>query len=379
MNVGVDGRVLCFPPRGIGRFLGHLVRAILKEDGAARFRLVADRPLHAAVSDLARHPRVRVLVLPIRRGYRWNLWQQAVLPAAAKAAGADILYCPANSLPWWQPVPVVVTVHDTKLLRAQCTLFGRGFSDGGRLLPRALRSAAAIVADSAFTRQDLSDRFGLPAHRIQVIYQGIGTEFHPLPDLERVQSEMQAKYGFSGAYLLALGAEAKDKNTAGLIEAFHIVGEKCGVKVHLVVAGIQDRALPAFRQLAQAHGIAPHLTILGYVDDEELIRLYNGAALFVYPQLDEGFGRPPLEAMACGTPVVASNQSSIPEVTGGAALLVDARDPVALASGLAVTLDRLSRNGQAELVASGLARAAEFSWERAAQDYLTLFRSVVEA
>src|SRR6266508_2410413 len=226
------------------------------------------------------------------------------------------------------------------------------------MLPRALRNADMVLTDSDHSRRDLKRYLALPDANLQVIPLGVDPRFQPLADGE-VRRAALSRYGITRPYLLYLGGINARKNIAQLFTAYARIRER-HPDLLLVIGGKRQWRTgeidTAFRRL----DLASHVHFTGYVADADLPALYSAAELFVFPSLYEGFGLPPLEAMACGTPVVTSNVSSLPEAVGDAALLVDPHDPASIADGIqrAVTDDRV----RCELVGKGLARARQFSW-----------------
>jgi glycosyltransferase involved in cell wall biosynthesis len=255
-----------------------------------------------------------------------------------RAGSLDVLHCTTFRGPVGSSVPTVVTVHDLAILRAP-EVFPRWHRLYGRFgLERVLRAADAIVAVSEFSRAETVELTGVPAERIRVLPHGVDSVF--TPDGPRADGE----------YALAVATLEPRKNLARAVDAAREAG------VELRVVG------------ARGWGGVEVEGWVGEVPDAELAALYRGARCVLYPSLYEGFGLPVLEAMACGTPVVTSVATAMEEVAGGAAVLVDPLDVAAIAAGIREAFDR-----QAELVAAGLARAGEFTWERTADSVVELW------
>jgi glycosyltransferase involved in cell wall biosynthesis len=233
------------------------------------------------------------------------------------------------------------------------------------------RRAARVIAVSAHTASDVVARLGVPPERVAVVPNAVGEEFRPEPDA-RVLAEFRAAKGLPERFVLFVGTLEPRKNVAGLLRAFARVAA-AEPEVPLVIAGgkgwLYDEIFALHKQL----GLGDRVRFTGYAAAEELPRLYAAATVFVYPSFYEGFGLPPLEAMACGTPVVASNASSLPEVVGEAGLTVDPRDEGALAAALLLLLRDPDR--RAALRAAGLARAAGFSWARTVRETRAVYES----
>jgi glycosyltransferase involved in cell wall biosynthesis len=274
-----------------------------------------------------------------------HLWEQLVLPL--RVAGASLIYCPANLAPVLSARTVVV-VHDAGVVRHP-EAYSRQYVAYHRLMLAAIvRRARRLITVSEFSRGELVELLGAPAEHITVIPEGVDERFSP-----RTRGAPPSALGLSGPYVLIVGTASERKNIGVLAQASRALGER---RVELVMAG-SDR--PYLRA-----GELP-VRRLGYVPDEHLPSLYAGALALVQPSRYEGFGLPCLEAMACGTPVVAANCAALPEIIGDAGLLVDPDDSDGFAQALtAVAFEDPLRD---RLIAAGLRRAAGFSWDRAVQ------------
>jgi len=269
------------------------------------------------------------------------------------------------------PCPCVLTVHDI-LHESHPQFYPGGLRRLMSLLyPASARSAAAVITGSEFSRREIAARYHVPDERIHVTPYAADASFAPVPP-ERAR-QAAAKYGVHGPYILFVGRIEPRKNIPGLVEAFSLLAADGAMRHTLVVAGMMDELFKDFHARTTAR-FGSRVRFTGKVEPEDLPALYAGADLFAYPSFAEGFGLPPLEAMACGAPVVASNTTSIPEVTGDAALLVDPADTAGLARAMRRLLD--DRELNRALRAAGLARSREFSWERTARQTLRVYESV---
>jgi glycosyltransferase involved in cell wall biosynthesis len=270
-------------------------------------------------------------------------WYPVELQRRARAV--DVLHCPSFRGPLRTATPLVLTVHDLAVLRHP-EAFNRWTRSYSRLLvPRIVRAAQRVIAVSEFTKRELVDVLGLSEARIRVIPNAVGEPFVP----EGARAE--------GEYVLAVGTREPRKNLPRLVEAARLAG------VELQVAGAPGWGEPHLR----GNGVR----VLGFVEDEELARLYRGALCVAYPSLYEGFGIPVLEALACGAPVVTSAGTAMAEVADGAAVLVDPRDSDAIAGGIREAIERRD-----ELAALGPQRARGFTWEAAAEATAAVYREL---
>lgn len=297
------------------------------------------------------------------RGPAGHLWEQCYLPSAVRGR---LLWSPNNT----GPLAIsrqVCTLHDLiPLDRPQWFnhRFARWYA---WLLPRLARRVQHIIAISEFTRQRAIELLRVPATKVTIIPNGVDSRFYPRSSDEI--ASMRAALGIPDvAYVLCVGSLEPRKNLLRLLEAWSIVQEYVDREIWLVMAGARGSSR-VFRALS-VDSIPPRVYFTGYVSDEHLPALYSGALAMAYPSLYEGFGLPPLEAMACGTPVVTSKGTSLPEVVGNSAVLVDPEDCLSIAEGLEQVLSSASL--RESLSKSGIRRAARFSWDSTAEQTLEL-------
>jgi glycosyltransferase involved in cell wall biosynthesis len=302
-------------------------------------------------------------------------WEQFELPGVAEALGLDLLHMTCFAAPIAKTCPVVTTIHDV-VFRVRPDLVRLGLAGClDRWAGFAAREADHVITCSHHSRQAIGEVYGMSPARITVVYEAPGAQFRP-GDRSQAASTARDRFGLEAGYVLYVGALEPKKNIDGLLEAFAQL-LRTGVvprTLQLVLAGGEGGMPYDVDQAVRLRRLDQSVRVLGYLPDEGLPLLYRGAGVFVYPSLYEGFGLPPLEAMACGTPTVVSNTTSLPEVVGEGALLVDPEDPRRIAEAMErVLLDPVLA---AELSARGQARAAEFSWERAARETLQVYRDV---
>lgn len=294
-----------------------------------------------------------------------QVWEQIRLPSLARKARVDVLINPINTAPLAFPRNILV-IHDLSFLEHP-EWFGWGFLRFYRtIVPRAARRALAVVTVSEYSKGRIVDLLGVPPERVHVIYQGVDPKFCPVGQDE--VEEVRRKFGLARPYVLFVGSIAPRKNLTAAIAAFDLVRKKLSAVYELVVVGTKSFQFSSV-ELPEA---AQSVRAIGYMTDENLPALYAGAELLLYPSLYEGFGLPPLEAMACGTPVVTSNCTSLPEVVGDAALVVDPSNVDQLADAICRVLT--DRHLAQELRRRGPERARRFSWNEAAQRMLAVCR-----
>jgi glycosyltransferase involved in cell wall biosynthesis len=382
MHIGIDAsRVTVAQRTGTEHYTFELLAALAQIDRQNRYTLYCNR-LPTALPPLGPNFSLRQIPFP-------RLWTHVRLSAELALHPPDVLFVPAHVLPLGVllrgHMRTVVTIHDMGYLRfpASHTASQRRYL---RLSTSwAARRASRLIAISNTTRDDLVRYVGAPPAKISVVYHGVASRFRPIED-QHLIAATQAKYGITPPYFLYVGTIQPRKNLACLLEAFAVATGDAGLgtgksapdpasalpQIQLVIAGKRGWLTGAIeRQSAQLFGPdSAAVRFTGYIADEDLPALLSGALAFVFPSLYEGFGMPLLEAMACGTPVLASATSALPEIAGDAALLIDPADTAGIAAGLA----RLARDAglRADLRARGLARAAEFTWERCARETLAV-------
>jgi glycosyltransferase involved in cell wall biosynthesis len=366
MNIApaVQGRA------GLGRYAGSLLRALLVLAGDTEFAVFYNRSREARPP--APFDRLPCYTTPLG-DKPWRL--RAALthfgPPGLDAwlPGVDLFHATDHLLPRFRRIKSVFTLHDLiPLILPELHLpLNRWFLR--LMLPRFLQAAAAVIAVSESTRRDAERLLGVPAEKITVIPEGVEPHFRPVPDAGRL-AEVRARYGLPERFILIVSTIEPRKNHTLLLEAYGRVREQ-HPEVGLVIAGKPGWLYQAFFQRLEASGLRDRVILTGHVREGDLPALLTLAAVFAFPSLYEGMGLPPLEAMACGAPVAASNSSSLPEAVGDAGLLLPPDDPRAWAEALARLLsDEALR---AELRARGRARAARFTWEAAAQATLAVY------
>ena len=369
MRIGVDTRLMHYQPAGISRYTWHLLQALAELDTEDEFVIFQHSKHRAALIQQANFRRA-TLFAPVH-----HRLEQPVLAAELLRFRLDLLHSPDFIPPLYSPVKSVITVHDLAFLHYPHFLTTTSAAYYGQI-DKAVAHAAHIIVPSEFTRQDLIAQLGAPADKVTAIHEAANPSFKPLP-LEATRRTVAAQYGLPARFVLCVGTIEPRKNISGLLQAFAHLREKYTADdVVLAIAGGKGWLYDETLDLVQKLDLARWVKFLGRVPDEELHKLYVAARCHIHPAYYEGFGLPPLEAMACGTPTIVSNNSSLPEVVGDAALLVDPYDT----EEMAVAMQRLLINDDlhAELSEKGLQRARVFSWERAALRTLDVYRKVAE-
>jgi glycosyltransferase involved in cell wall biosynthesis len=374
LHVGLDLTALLPQPTGVDRYITELVAALAREKTATQFTLFVNRADRARFGGLPRN--FRVLAVGYRNRPARLVVQQTLLPALCAAYGIDVLHSPSFLTPWLSGrTRHVVSVHDmTFFSMPQVHTRLRRSAPFRRLVLGSIRRASAIIVPAATVRDDLLARVHrIDPGRVRVTPYGVSRRFSTESDGD--QARLAAMPWLPrGPFVLSLCTLEPRKNLPMLIQAYSRLVER-GSDLNLVLAGGTGKARRSIEDAVVASGLTSRIHLPGFVPDDLLPALYRHARVFAYPSLDEGFGFPPLEAMASGVPVVASARPALAENLAGAATLVDPRHPDALAAAIqTLASDPAAR---AAAVAAGLERAARFNWDETARLTLDSYRAVV--
>lgn len=366
MRLALDCRTVTAPKTGDRTYalgLGGALPALLETGDELLYYTWEPTDLAPAAQN------VRPIVLPARP--RW-MWTPVAFPRDLRARRADLAHV-QYFVPPIAPCPVVTTIHDIAFRRHPELFPLKHRLLLNWLIPRAAHHAAHVLTGSEATRRDLLECYDLPPDHVTVTPYAADPRFRP-EHPARAREAVRRRLGVPSPYILSVGVLQPRKNLPRLVRAYARIAGR--VPHRLVLVGKEGWANAELRAAAAALPVDREVVFTGYVADADLPALYAGADVFAYPSLYEGFGLPPLEAMACGAPVLAGNTSSLPEVVGDAGLLVDPTSDRALVEGLERLLtDPAERD---RLRAAGPQRAAEFSWERTARETLAVYHRILE-
>lgn len=368
MNIGINAALLGSAAGGVETYVRNLIRALALIDAGHDYTLFLKSPL--APGTLPGAERMRQVVVQQGEG---RLRLPLAFSRAVASTHVDVMHEQATA-PFLFGAPLVVTIHDLYHEHFPQEFSARQLLKSRAIVALTARRAAAIVADSEFSKRDIVRCCRVPPAKVVVAHLAPDPMFQPLHDPARLAA-VRARYDTGERFMLYAGTLKPNKNLPRLVEAFVRLRRAGRTQHRLVLAGPKvswlhdDLAAPA-----RAAGLAGELIFTGRIPDDDLVALYNAAEVFVHPSLFEGFGLPPLEAMACGTPVITSPTASTPEVVGDAAVLVDPLDVEAIAGAMATVLDDPAL--RARLSEQGRERAATFSWEHTARTVLGVYQSV---
>lgn len=379
MRIGIDARLVHYRQAGISQYIIQLVKALSRctASGTGTAHSRGDTPDQFIVLQSVRHRQpivrgpsfvTRRLLTPIH-----HRLEQLTLPFEILNKKLDVLHSPDFIPPFRCKCRSVITVHDLAfmlyphfLTKASARYYGQ--------IDQAVRRADAIIAVSQATKRDVMRLLGVDDRKITVIYEAANPLFGPMDRHEAAQ-RVSRRFGVAGDFLLFVSTIEPRKNVPNLLRAFRRLLDDYGQDVRLVVVGEKGWLFDEAFDLVTELRLSKEVIFLGRVAAEELLWLYNSAQALVQPSIYEGFGLMPLEAMACGTPVVVSNVSSMPEVAGDAGLTVDPHNVDELAVAMWRILDDTEL--RASLIDKGVKRAACFSWDKTASETLNLYHSLI--
>ena len=367
MRVAIDARKL--HDFGIGTYIRNLLRQLARLDRETEYVLLCQQADLEVAASLGANFRAVLEPSPA-----YSIREQLHVPLVIRRERPDVFHAPHYVRPALISCKSVVTIHDCIHLMFPQYLPNRvAWAYARATMWVAAHRSDRVLTVSEASKRDILTFFDIPPDKIDVVHNAIDDHFWTAPpeaDIARVRERYQLDHTF----LLYTGNIKPHKNLVRLIEAFARLRQRGFDDVSLLVIGDEMSKLPALRRAVHTLKLHKHVRFLGHVSDQTLAALYRLASAFVFPSLYEGFGLPPLEAMASGTPVITSNVSSLPEVTGGAALLVDPYDVDAIVDGIAQVLT--SPDLAASMRRRGLERAREFSWERSVQRIRTIYGEV---
>jgi glycosyltransferase involved in cell wall biosynthesis len=379
-RLGLDGLFLEQPMTGSGEYALQLARHL--PDFAGRcspyLLLPGDSPVLAAGA--VRFPAIAGPSPRLPARPRKVFWEQTGLDRAARIAEADLVHVPYFAAPLRQNLPYVVTVHDVIPLALPAYRGSRQMWSYLKLVSRAVRKARLVLTDSRHSAHDIQRFLGIPKQRIRVIPLAVDTFFTPAAGSEVDVSarEVRERFGLQRPFILNIGGFDQRKRLPDLIKGYAAALPRFRESHDLVIAGAphtDNQALyPPLEPVIQRFQVADRVKLVGFVSQGEKRALYRAASLFAFASAYEGFGLTPLEAMACGTPIVCSNRSSLPEVVGGAGILVEP-NPLEIARALELAVN--DHELRSELAERGLERARHFSWRRTTEQTMVAYEEAL--
>ena len=365
MKIGIISAQLNQQLTGVGNYTYNLIKELNKLDTDEGFLFLINYQNNTFFTNdgiIVNNP------FPALKTYAWHPY----LIKKLRRCKLDIIHNPAQIPTFFKSKKkYILTIHDiTPFIFSEEHRLGRPLIYK-LLLPRTLKTADKIITDSNSTKNDLINYFNIPEEKIRVILLAADEKFKPLNNKEI--REAKQKYSLNFPFILYIGTLEPRKNIPSLIKAFYKLKKKT-LQYKLVITGKKGWKYKEIFETIDKLNLQNDVVFTGYVSDEDLPALYNAADLFVYPSIYEGFGLPPLEAMACGTPVITSNTSSLPEVVGDAGIMIDPCNVDGLADAMYEVLTKAGL--RANMIKKGLERAEMFSWEKCARETLEVYEEV---
>jgi glycosyltransferase involved in cell wall biosynthesis len=355
MNIGIDGRMIGEKMHGIARYTINILKNILNIDKTNRYTLLITDKYPYKNDILADN-----LSYLSMKSHFVSLSEPFELYNVIKNQKYDIFHSPSFIPPFYSRRPFIMTLHDMNHL-INSGLSRRMYYKF--IISPYVRKAKRIITVSELSKSEICRAFGLENKRVLVIYNGVEERFRPVEygNLDGIKK----RYNLPEKFILSIGNERAYKNIKTLLKAMNKVVKEYSLVLNLYPEGSIEK------ETIQS-GLADRVHFIGHVDDRDLPLIYNAASVFVFVSLNEGFGLPPLEAMASGCPAVVSNTSSLPEICGDGAYYVDPNDEISISSGINKVIQDLEL--RSTLIRKGLGRAKLFSWERAARQLLSLYQ-----
>lgn len=372
MKIGINGLFISSQNTGGGRYLLELLEG-LQSIGLNEKYSVFVRHSISKLSKIT-HPCIEIFPCGWVTDFRPSriLWEQYCLPRVVIEKGIDIFHAAGFTLPHKLTTRSVITIFDMTFFSMPDVHLKSKVAYFKAMIPAAVKKADAVIAISSQTKYDIINYLGTPEKKIKVIHIGIGDEFKVITDETLIKS-VRALYSLPAEYILFVGTIEPRKNIDSLIRAYAQL-KKRGCRHKLVIAGRHGWGYNKIYSLISSLELTGDVVFTGYVLQKNLPALYSGASVFVYPSLYEGFGIPVLEAMKCGTPVITSNTSSMPEVSADAAMLIDPYDKKSLVSGIEKVINE--PDFAASLRSKGSIRASLFSRDKMARETLSVYRAI---
>ena len=378
MIIGIDARFAIHNRRGIGNYALKLIQNLAEIDDRNEYIIYIDK------EDVDN-------ILPQKGNFRikkifpsnYLVWEQIILPVHATRDGIDILHCTGNTAPIFldKRIKLVSTIHDVMFLKDYFELpkSASYYQRCGRLyrkavVPRTISHLSMVLTISEFSKKDIMNHIPqLDNNRIKVVYSAANEGFGQIDKILALQ-KIKNKFDIDCNYILTLGALDPRKNTEFVIKTFIELKNESNINEKLLIVGVPNWKQTKFYNIVQKSNFKKDIIFTDFISEDDLILLYNGASIFLYPSLYEGFGMPLLEAMACGTPVITSNVTSMPEIAGDAAFLINPNNGQELKAAVMRLLN--DENLRNNLITRGLKQAKEYSWLKTAKKTMAIYETL---
>ena len=379
MKIGIEAqRIFRKKKHGMDMVALELIRNLQSIDTGNEY-LIFVKP---DVDDTVLEETANFKIVKLKGGF-YPLWEQFSLPHAAKKAGCQLLHCTSNTAPIFTSVPLIVTLHDIiymessyfKILRGTGTLYQKfGNLYRKMVVPKIVKRSKKIITVSHFEKNRIGQFFGMAnSSQLIAVYNGVSEYFNTVTNPEELR-RVKIKYNLPDRYFFFLGNTDPKKNTRGTLQAFSDFLKQTGSDIKLVMLDYDRQELEKLLNEIGDKELIKQIVLTGYVVNTDLPSVYCQSELFLYPSLRESFGIPMLEAMACGVPVITSNTSSMPEVAGNGAIIIDPFKPEEITAAMIQILS--NQELRADLIHKGLVQAEKFSWRAMAEHVLEIYRQM---
>jgi glycosyltransferase involved in cell wall biosynthesis len=372
MKIGIDGRAAkWYRGTGIGTYTYQLISSLNNLDRLNEYMLFMPESSSCDIS-FNRNFQIN----NITEGNKSNFWDEVNIPTILMDKDIELYHVPQNGvgLPKDKHCPFVITLHDVIPYKMPETVGDNYLRIFNEEMPNIVSRCDGIITVSQFSKEDISKAFCFPKEKIFVTHLAAEDIYRPL-DKKDCSDLIKSRYSIDGDYILYVGGFSPRKNIVGLIEAFSKLKTKYKKDIKLVIAGKQGKSYAIYKKRTQDLGVEDSVIFPGFIDVDHLPHLYNASKLLAYPSFYEGFGLPPVEAMACGVPVITSNVTSIPEILGDSAVFINPNDVDQLCTSM---YNVLSSEELAEsLILKGLVRSSELSWNKTAKNTLLAYSRII--
>lgn len=372
MKIGIDARAAkWYRGTGIGTYCYQLIHSLNKIDNYNDYSIFVPQSCQLPIPF-----KENFHIKSIRQENQNNFWNEVNIPNTLINKNMDIYHVPQNGigLPLDKSCPFVITLHDVIPYKMPETVGEQYLEIFNEKLPNIIPLCDGIITVSEYSKQDIIRAFNYPSEKIYVTYLASEDIYKPC-DKTLSKSIIEKNYSISGEYILYIGGFSPRKNILGLLDSFSILLPKLKKDMKLVIAGNKGKSYEIYKKRTQALHIEDKVIFPGFISMDHIPYMYNACELFVYPSFYEGFGLPPIEAMACGVPVIAANVTSIPEIVMDATLLVNPYDVNELSEKMYDAL--LDEPLRQSLITKGLKRAAALTWEHTAANTLSAYENIL--
>ena len=376
MRIGIEAqRIFRKKKHGMDIVALELIKALQLIDQANQyFIFVKEGEDNACISETSNF---KIVEVP---GLTYADWEQVFLPVYMRKYKIDVLHCTSNTAPVLCPAPTIITLHDVIFLekQKQTEQVTNWYQELGRIyrkyiVPASIKQTKRIITVSHYEKERISDTLKIGGEKISVLYNAFGKHFE-IPGDKKQLVDIRAKYNLPDEYIFYIGNTDPKKNMPNVLKAYANYAEQTAQHLPLLIADVSEKNLDLLLEKLDLQRHRKNIQLTGYIYNADLPLIYAGAKVFLYPSLRESFGIPVLESMACGTPVITSNTSALPEVAGQAALLVNPASQEEITTALRSSLsNEILRQ---DLIEKGLERIRAFSWNLSAANLLSIYKTI---